>query len=114
MTTLAELLKKRREALVHRWLGKVRATLTTEQKLDERELLDSLHHFLDEVIVTLEKGGALPEHGVSIAQAHGAQRHVLRRDIAEVVREYGLFFEAVVDESPEPLPPQEYARLVAA
>lgn len=115
VTTLAQLLRKRRNSLIERWLGKVRATLPTEQKLDEQELLDSLHHFLDEVIGTLEKGdGALPELGVSIAQAHGAQRQVLQREIAEVVREYGLFFESVIDECPEPLPPQEYARLVTA
>lgn len=114
VTTLAQLLKTRRDALVRRWLGKVRASLTTEQKLDEQEILDSFHHFLDEVVVALEKGGALPDLGVSIAQAHGAQRQVLQRDIAEVVREYGLFFESVVEECPEPLPPQESARLVQA
>lgn len=114
MSTLAELLQKRRDPIIRRWLDKVRASLPSEQKLDEQEILDSLHHFLDEVIAALEGRSALPAAGQAIAQSHGAQRQLLRRNISEVVLEYGLLFAAVTEECPEPLPPHEYARLAAA
>ena len=114
MSALADLLRTRRDALVQRWLGKVRAQLRSEQALDDDEVRDSLHFFLDEVIAGLERDGKLPETGAAVAAAHGAQRHILKRDIADVVREYGLLFECVVEESGKPLPPSEVAALSTA
>ncbi|MCA1826079.1 MAG: RsbRD N-terminal domain-containing protein [Myxococcales bacterium] len=69
---LAQLLKDRREALVGRWLDKVRKLLRSERALDDDEARDSLHFFIDELIATLERGGRLPEAGLAIAEAHGA------------------------------------------
>src|SRR5436305_2091569 len=111
---LAQLLRERRAARGERWLHKRRESLRSERPLDDAEARDSLHFFIDEVIVGLERGTSLPEAGRGIAGAHGAQRHLLGRDIADVVQEYGLFFECVVEECPAPLPPAELSRLVQA
>jgi signal transduction histidine kinase len=114
MSPLAEILRTRRESLIRRWLAKCREQLRSERALDEEEVRDSLHFFLDEVIAGLERDGRLPETGAAIAAAHGAQRHILRRDIADVVREYALLFECVAEECGQPLPPSEYVKLVLA
>ena len=109
------MLRERRETLARRWIDRVRAQLPSEHALDEAEVLDSLHLFLDEVVTALEEETPLRIVGSSVAQAHGAQRQILQRDIADVVREYGLLFEAVVDEcrasGSGPFEPEEYARL---
>ena len=114
MSTLAQLMDERRAGISRRWIAKVRAALPTENRLDEKEVVDSFVQFLDEVIAALRQGAALAGTGQAIAQSHGAQRQVLRRHVAEVVREYGLLFDAVVEECPEPLPAAEYARLANA
>jgi signal transduction histidine kinase len=109
------MLRTRRDAVARRWIERVHAQLPSEHALSEEEILDSLHFFLDEVIAALEGEVPLRPAGSSVAQAHGAQRQILQRDIADVVREYGLLFEAVVDEcrvcGSGPFEPEEYARL---
>jgi signal transduction histidine kinase len=117
MKSLGAFLHHKRDSIARRWLERVRAQLPSEHALDDQEVLDSLHMFLDEAISALEAETPLAGAGASIAQAHGAQRQILQRDIADVVREYGLLFEAVVDECRAtpgigPFEPQEYARLV--
>jgi len=114
--TLADFVEGRRESIAGRWLDRVRAQLRSEQALDEGEVLDSLLLFLDEVVQALRSETPLGEAGTGVAQAHGAQRQILQRDIDDVVREYGLLFEAVVEECLHlkggPFAPDEYARLV--
>jgi signal transduction histidine kinase len=114
--TLADFVEARREAIARRWLDRVRAQLRSEQALDEDEVLDSLLLFLDEVVQALRRQTPLGESGEGIAQGHGAQRQILQRDIDDVVREYGLLFEAVVEEclhaKSGPFAPEEYGRLV--
>jgi signal transduction histidine kinase len=114
--TLAKVLNERREAIARRWIERVRGHLSSGRALDEEEVLDSLHAFLDEVVAALEAGTPLQETGTSVAQAHGAQREILERDIADVVREYGLLFEVIVEEcraaGAGPFDPAEYAHLV--
>jgi signal transduction histidine kinase len=109
------MMRERRDSLARRWIDRVRAQLPSEHALDDGEILDSLQLFFDEVITALEEEAPLRTVGSSVAQAHGAQRQILQRDIAEVVREYGLLFEAVVDEcrasGSGPFEPEEYARL---
>lgn len=109
------MLRERRNPLARRWIDRVRAQLPSEHALDEDEVLDSLHLFLDELVTALEDETPLRGVGSSVAQAHGAQRQILKRDIADVVREYGLLFDAVVDEcrasGSGPFAPEEYARL---
>lgn len=115
MSTLAQLLRERRDPVVARWMHRVRKTLRTERALDDEEVLDSIQFFIDALIASLEKGAGLQEAGKSTAQLHGAQRQALRRDITDVVREYGIFFECVVEECKQhgagPVPVDEYALL---
>jgi signal transduction histidine kinase len=109
------MLAERRHSIVRRWIERVRSHLPTGRPLDEEEVEDSLHPFLDEVIAALEAKQPLPQTGSVVAQAHGAQREILDRDIADVVREYGLLFEAIVEECQAsgagPFDPEEYGRL---
>lgn len=116
MTTLGRFLQEHRQPLARRWLGRVRENLPDERSLDEDDVLDSLHLFLDELTAALESEAPLRETGAAVAQAHGAQRLVLDLDIADVVREYGLLFEVVVELLAAtgfgPVDPAEYARLV--
>src|SRR5437667_9518934 len=92
------MLRERRNPLARRWIDRVRAQLPSEHALDEDEVLDSLHLFLDELVTALEDETPLRGVGSSVAQAHGAQRQILQRDIADVVRVYGMIFVAVVEE----------------
>ena len=115
MGSLAQTLRNRRESVARRWIERVHDRLPSGRPLDEQEVLDSLHAFLDEVIEALDAKTPLPETGEAIAQAHGAQRLTLDRDIKDVVREYGLLFEVVVEEckacAAGPFDPSEFARL---
>jgi signal transduction histidine kinase len=116
VTPLARLLRDHRESVSRRWLERVRAQLPSEHALDEDEIRDSLALFLDELIAALEAQEPLRDSGEAIAQSHGAQRHLLQRDITDVVREYGLLVEAVIDEcrarGAGPFPLEDYGRLV--
>ena len=112
---LARFLQEHRRPIARRWIERVRSHLPSGRPLDDDEVLDSLQAFLDEVIAALEAKTPLRETGSAVAQAHGAQRQILDRDIADVVREYGLLFESVVEESRAcgagPFEPEEYSRL---
>lgn len=93
----------------------MRAELRSEEALDETEILDSLQPFLEELIRAMEANTTLPGAGRALAAAHGAQRQVLQREVADVVHEYGLLFRAIADEvvamQAGPFQPEEYARL---
>jgi signal transduction histidine kinase len=116
VTTLAAALQEHRHSLARRWLDRVREHLPDERPLDDADVLDSLHLFLDELTAALESDAPLGEVGEGVAQAHGAQRLVLNLDIADIVREYGLLFEVWVEECGArglgPFRPDEYARMV--
>jgi signal transduction histidine kinase len=105
----------RRDSIARRWIEGVRAELRSEEALDESEILDSLQPFLEELIRAMEADTTLPGAGRALAAAHGAQRQVLQREVADVVREYGLLFRAIADEvvamQAGPFQPEEYARL---
>jgi len=113
--TFAQFLTGHRDSIGRRWLARVRSQLPSEHVLDEQEILDSLFAFLEEVVKGLESEQPLPQLGADVAQAHGAQRQLLQRDIDDVVREYGLLFESVIDECRQsevgPFRPDEYGRL---
>jgi signal transduction histidine kinase len=92
-------IERHRDVLVERWKDKIRATLPTESTLTDEELLDSLQLFLDQIIEGLRTmGGALVEQQYSpLARVHGGQRQALKRSIVEVVQEYSLFLEVVIE-----------------
>lgn len=96
-------LEHHRDVLVERWIEKIRATFLTESALTDEELVNSLHIFLDQIIEGLRTmGGALVEqHYSPLARDHGAHRHVLKRSIVELVQEYSVFLEVVMERAGE-------------
>jgi len=100
---VSKFLERHRDVIVERWKDKIRATLPTESALTDQELIDSLHIFLDQIIAGLRTmGGALIDEQYSpLARAHGAQRQALKRSIVEVVHEYRLFFEVMLERARE-------------
>lgn len=96
---VSKFLERHRDVLIGRWQEKIRATLPADLTLTDQELIDSLHIFLDQIIAGLRSmGGALVDEKYSpLARAHGGQRQVLKLSIVEVVREYSLFFEVVME-----------------
>jgi len=94
--TLFTLLKEKRQALLDRWSQKVRASITGAS-LPRSELMDQMPAFVIEIIAALNPD-ALPQPTASDnAEEHGAQRLRLGFDIGEVVREYGLLHECILD-----------------
>ena len=93
--TLHGVLKARRELLIACWSSKIRAAVSAP--LTSAELLDRIPAFVDEIIAALYPD-AIPLPSTSgNAEEHGAQRLRLRFDVAEVVREYGLLHECILE-----------------
>lgn len=116
VTSLASLLATARRELMTRWENAVREKLTTD--VERCELLHTLPHFLDEVVTSLDPVG--PPATVTtvvpakvserpalgrmmtgpfsvVALEHGEQRLRLGFSVAEVVREYGIFHETILE-----------------
>src|SRR5882762_951260 len=70
VTTLAKVLNERREAIARRWIERVRGHLSSGRALDEEEVLDSLHAFLDEVVAALEAGTPLDRKSTRLHSSH--------------------------------------------
>jgi signal transduction histidine kinase len=104
ISSLAGLLEGRRRDLVRRWEVSVREKLASGD-FDRFELVDTLPRFLDELVSSLEMSGRalhalapMPTGPLrTIAVAHGEQRMRLGFSIDEVVREYGLLHEAILE-----------------
>jgi signal transduction histidine kinase len=93
--TLFGVLKARRELLVACWSAKIRAAVSAP--ITNAELLDRIPAFVDEIIAALYPD-AIPLPSTSgNAEEHGAQRLRLHFDVAEVVREYGLLHECIIE-----------------
>jgi signal transduction histidine kinase len=94
--TLHGVLKAKRELLVACWTAKIRAAVVTAP-LTNAELLDRIPAFVDELIAALYPDAAPLPRASAHASEHGAQRLGLRFDVAEVVREYGLLHECILE-----------------
>src|SRR3954454_13007567 len=93
---LFELLKEKREQLIDCWGNRIK-TLVASASLPHAELLDHMPAFVDEIIQALYPG-AVPLPPVSArAEQHGEQRLGLGFDVAEVVREYGMLHECILE-----------------
>jgi signal transduction histidine kinase len=93
--TLHGVLKARRELLIACWTTKIRAAVSAP--LTPAELLDQIPGFVDEIIAAVYPE-AIPLPSTSgNAEEHGAQRLRLHFDVSEVVREYGLLHECIID-----------------
>jgi len=93
--TLHSVLKGRRELLIACWGTKIRAAVSAP--LTSTELLDRIPAFVDEIIAALDPDAiALPPSSGN-AEEHGAQRLRLHFDVGEVVRDYGLLHECILE-----------------
>jgi len=93
--TLHGVLKARRELLVACWSTKIRAAVSAP--LTTAELLDRIPAFVDEIIAALYPQAVPLPSTSGNAEEHGAQRLRLHFDMAEVVREYGLLHECIIE-----------------
>jgi signal transduction histidine kinase len=97
--TLFAVLKAKRELLIACWSAKIRAAVSAP--LTTAELLDHIPSFVDEIIAALYPGALSLPSSSAHASEHGAQRLRLRFDVSEVVREYGLLHECIVEVAQE-------------
>src|SRR6185503_12789767 len=93
--TLFGVLKAKREVLVACWSAKIRGAVSTP--LTTTELLDKIPAFVDEIIDALDPNAAREPSTSACAGEHGAQRLRLHFDVWEVVREYGLLHECIIE-----------------
>jgi signal transduction histidine kinase len=95
--TLHELLKSQREELIKRWGQRITGSGDQSQQLAPGELLDRMPFFVDEIIAALypEALPLPPTHGN--ATEHGAQRLGLGFNVGEVVREYGMLQDCILE-----------------
>ena len=96
---LAEFFRTRREAILTGWREKVRP-LEGAQGLDHRTLTDHIPHFLDELIADLAQdrsGPLVEEHVKGSPPMHGVQRVADGFEIAEVVVEYQMLHEVLIE-----------------
>lgn len=98
---LSKLLAVRRAEILERWTQRI-GREHVEKELSRGELWDHLPHFFDEVLGALraEEGESAdpPANGGAASSAHGSQRLRVGFDLAEVIREYEIFTECILDE----------------
>jgi signal transduction histidine kinase len=94
--TLFALLKDKRQALLDCWGQKIRASITGTS-LPRSELMDQMPAFVLEIIAALNRDATPQPTASDNAEEHGAQRLRLGFDVSEVVREYGLLHECILD-----------------
>jgi signal transduction histidine kinase len=92
--TIFDVLKTQREVLVACWSATIRAAVG--EALTTAELLDHIPAFVDEIVAALQPG-AMPPIPSGNAGEHGAQRLRLQFNVAEVVREYGLLHDCIIE-----------------
>jgi signal transduction histidine kinase len=102
MIHLSRLLADRRIEILERWTQRI-GREHDDKDLSRGELWDHLPRFFDEVLAALatEEGTSAgpPASNVSTASAaHGTQRLRVGFDLAEVIREYEILTECILDE----------------
>lgn len=103
METVADFLDANRSVLIGRWKERVHEQLTLPA-LTDPELIDRLPQILEELSGALRTGKQIEgedaptqSRAVSLAQAHGRQRYRTGFDLRQLVREYGMLRDCVVD-----------------
>ena len=99
---LSNLLADRRGEILERWTGRIRRE-HTDKDLSRGELWDHLPLFFDEVLAALsaeEDAGEKPaaSTAVNASAAHGSQRLRVGFDLTEVIREYEILTECILEE----------------
>src|SRR6185369_5298957 len=93
--SLSAVLKERRSRLISCWGDRIKSAVAASM-LPRAELLDHVPAFVDELIRALHPGAVpLPPMSAN-AEEHGEQRFGLGFDVAEVVREYGMLHECIL------------------
>ena len=93
--SLSAVLKQKRSHLIARWGDRI-TTAVGALSLPRAELIDHIPAFVDELILALHPE-AMPLPPISAnAEEHGEQRFGLGFDVAEVVREYGMLHETIL------------------
>lgn len=116
---VGSLLRSKRSTILQRWQLRV-ADMTQALQISRIELLDHMPSFVDGVIALFE----MQPTGVAANEApaqenaplHGAQRLSVGFDVDEVIREYGILADVlleIVGESGGTLPVEEQRRLIA-
>jgi signal transduction histidine kinase len=98
---LSRLLADRRVEILERWTRRIGEHV--DKELSRGELWDHLPHFFDEVLSALRaEEGSSPEaaasNGSTASVAHGRQRLRVGFDLAQVIREYEILTECILDE----------------
>ncbi|HUS65338.1 MAG TPA: sensor histidine kinase [Kofleriaceae bacterium] len=119
MPALVELLRRRRDTIVERWVARMRDALAP-RSLDRGDLINSLEEFLlrlgEAVVHELEGSADGVSHAARIAREHGRQRFELGYDLASTIREYGILRDVlfeVADEQGDHAPDPREVRAMA-
>jgi len=91
---LAKVLRTARAELINEWAARVRAELSAAP-MPAVELMDHMPAFVDELIEkAVDPGQSIPSES---AGQHGVQRLRLGFNVGEVIREYGLLHECIIE-----------------
>src|SRR5262245_19933831 len=95
--TLHEFLSAHGDAVIERWQRRVQERLGPDH-LDRAELVNEMPKFVVELIASLrpDTASALPD-GSDTAPAHGRQRYLKGFDVDQVIREYGILGEVILE-----------------
>jgi signal transduction histidine kinase len=93
---ISQFLHVHRAAVATRWYAKVRESLPQGGDLTAIQTMDSMGIFLEEMIRSLRQDGRVAT-GNDVAREHGRQRHGLGTGLPELVKEYGLCSESMVE-----------------
>jgi signal transduction histidine kinase len=102
MIHLSRLLHDRRAEILERLTQRI-GREHEDKEMSRGELWDHLPHFFDEVLAVLrtEEGSsreAAAANGIAASVAHGTQRLRVGFDLVEVLREYEILTECILDE----------------
>jgi signal transduction histidine kinase len=94
---LSSLLAERRAEILKRWTQRT-GREHADKDLSRGELWDHLPRFFDEVLAALRTEEVPDTIAPAASAAHGTQRLRVGFDLAEVIREYEILTECILDE----------------
>jgi len=99
---LSSLLAARRQEILERWTQRI-GREHPDKELSRGELWDHLPRYFDEMLAALGAedgacGETPPSEGDTASTAHGTQRLRVGFDLGEVIREYEILTECILDE----------------
>src|SRR5262249_34611866 len=96
-SSLHDFLRDHGDRVIERWRHRLRESLGPDDR-SRAELVDEMPAFIAEIVAALDpaRPSALPDDS-EIAPSHGRQRWRAGFDVDEVVREYGLLGDAILE-----------------